>query len=308
MTTEHPVPFDARQLHTMIEALPLAVSWARLEDGVILFMNRKFTELFGYGPGDFRTVQEWVDKAYVYAEHRQRAMEQWYPYFGAALDEPREIPPVEVDVQCKDGTVRTCLLHGVILPEAGWAVASFVDVTERKRQEAMVQALADHDPLTDLINRRVFDGYLNHYVERARGGRGPAHLLLLDLDHFKDVNDRFGHQAGDQVLIEVAERLRDCIRASDVLARFGGDEFGIILADAGDREAVDQVCAKILAAIHKPFEWEGHQLQVGVSIGIALAPDDAEDAAALFREADHALYRSKHTGRNRWTHASELQS
>jgi len=298
----------------LLDAMPVAVVLADLDQGRILFLNRKLTQLYGYGRSEVATLGDWAGKAHAVEEHRDRVLQSWARASRTersrvtALQEPRsraasEIDPVEVDIRCGDGTVKTAVQYGMILPGPGWMLLTFVDITDRKRDELLVRQLAEEDVLTGLPNRRAFEGHLEHAVADARRDGQGMHLLLLDLDHFKIVNDRLGHQGGDLLLQEVAERLKSCVRASDVVARFGGDEFAIILRRSGSDEAVARICDKVLATVRCPFGLAGELVRVGVSIGVGRFPEDAAQASELFEAADRALYRVKEQGRGHWRYA-----
>ena len=164
----------------------------------------------------------------------------------------------------------------------------------------LIRHLAEQDQLTGLPNRRSFDAYLARAIADARRDKNTVHLLLLDLDHFKQVNDRYGHPAGDKVLKEASKRFKTCIRSSDIVARFGGDEFGIILANAGNDGNIDRICEKIIEAFAEPIPLPGNLTSVGVSIGISRFPNDADDDRGLFASADKGLYRAKGDGRRCW--------
>ncbi|MEQ8347531.1 MAG: sensor domain-containing diguanylate cyclase [Sneathiellaceae bacterium] len=291
------------RVRLVLDAVPVAVSLANLADGRIIFMNRKFTQLYGYVGTDFDTVQDWVARAYPVAEQQARAVKRWYGYFtaaSAARAAEFEIEPVDVEIRCKDGKVKTAIHSGMILPDPGWAMATFVDISDRKRDELVIRQLAEEDPLTRLPNRRAFEGHLEQSLAEARRDGLPMHLLVLDLDHFKSVNDRFGHQGGDLLLQRIAERLRGCLRVSDVVARFGGDEFGIILGRSGGDTAVGRICDKVVAELARPTTIEEQEVRTGVSIGVASFPVHGGDAARLFQAADRALYQVKRSGRGRW--------
>lgn len=165
--------------------------------------------------------------------------------------------------------------------------------TERRRYER----LASHDPLTGLPNRRLFQDRLEQAVTLAqRRGRQVA-LLYVDLDNFKDVNDSFGHEAGDTLLVTCAERLVGLVRAEDTVARLGGDEFAVVLLDVRGREGARLVAAKLLEAFGTPFRLRGHDVVVRASVGIALYPDDAAHGTGLMRAADVAMYQVKQAGK-----------
>lgn len=180
-------------------------------------------------------------------------------------------------------------LQGVIL--------SVTDISERKASEERIRYLATHDSLTGLSNRASFLEQMNASLLMARRQHSRFALLYLDLDHFKEINDSLGHAAGDALLIETAQRLRHCLRASDLLARQGGDEFMALLHDmAGMNEAL-AVAEKIRRAVGAPILLEGREALVSVSIGVALYPEHGTDLDSLTRRADAAMYRNKSSGR-----------
>jgi diguanylate cyclase (GGDEF)-like protein len=177
----------------------------------------------------------------------------------------------------------------------GW-IATHDDITERRRAEAKISYMAMHDGLTDLPNRHLFGEQVEDNLAPLGCGQKIA-VLCLDLDGFKDVNDTFGHPFGDKLLKQVAVRLRNCVRESDSVARLGGDEFAILQVDLTERAETESLAARIVDVISAAFDLDGHQLLIGVSIGIAVAPTDASDAVQLLKAADLALYRAKADGR-----------
>jgi diguanylate cyclase (GGDEF)-like protein len=177
----------------------------------------------------------------------------------------------------------------------GRAVRTFTDITERHRYEARIAHLAHHDGLTGLANRTNFNESLARRIEQ--NGGAPFVILFLDLDHFKDINDTWGHAVGDQLLVQVAVRLRAAVGSQDSVARFGGDEFAILLADRAIAGQVLSLARRIIADLTKPYETSGRQLRVGVSIGIARYPDHGRVSEDLLKSADIALYAAKESGR-----------
>jgi len=155
------------------------------------------------------------------------------------------------------------------------------------------QWLALHDDLTGLPNRRSFEDHLNHTLERCRHRKGSLALLLLDLDGFKRINDSLGHQAGDQVLRAVANNLRQNLSAANTLARLGGDEFTLVAPNLEDRRAVDHLLNAIREAVERPLSIDGQSLSVTASLGVAIYPDDADNATHLLRIADQRMYELK---------------
>ena len=188
------------------------------------------------------------------------------------------------------------------LPEGGF-VRVFSDITQRQRAQNDIARLAAEDALTGLANRRSFAHHLTitsrHSVQldSTVSCQVEYAVLVLDLDHFKAVNDTLGHPVGDKLLQAVALRLKSSIRTNDFIARLGGDEFAIILTHVDNREEVSGVADRLIATISAPFEIDGHQISMGVSIGVALGPIDAADTTDLLVAADLALYAAKGAGR-----------
>lgn len=180
--------------------------------------------------------------------------------------------------------------------DGGWVV-TYEDISERRRVEERMAHLARHDPLTGLPNRLLFTEHLQTTLSRARPSDRIA-LLYLDLDRFKSVNDILGHATGDALLIAVADRIRQCIRDSDLAARLGGDEFVIIQEKANQLADTAALARRVIGTLSQPFDLTGQEVSIGVSIGIAIsAPGTNERSDALLQRADLALYRAKHDGR-----------
>jgi diguanylate cyclase (GGDEF)-like protein/PAS domain S-box-containing protein len=177
-------------------------------------------------------------------------------------------------------------------------VGIFSDVTQRKENEAKIQRQANYDALTELPNRSLLQDRLTQAIAAVRPNGGLVAVLFLDLDRFKTVNDTFGHVVGDQLLCMVSQRLRAELRQTDTVARFGGDEFVIMLSEAQGSNQVAAVAEKLIATLSKPFLLMGRELFIGASIGVALYPGDAEDTGTLLRNADMAMYQAKESGRN----------
>lgn len=181
-------------------------------------------------------------------------------------------------------------------------IVIFSDMSERKEAEERIHRLAYYDPLTDLANRSLFKEQLNLEMRRANDNQGAVALLYLDLDNFKPVNDTLGHEAGDILLKEVAQRLSSCVRSSDTVARMGGDEFTIILggqpSEAEARSFSEHVASQVVSALQEPISIQNQEFRVTASVGIAVYPVHADDASELLRHADHAMYRAKAGGRD----------
>ena len=173
------------------------------------------------------------------------------------------------------------------------------DLRKRKEAEERLSTLASTDSMTGLANRRRWREEAERQIDGARSAGRKLGVLFLDLDNFKQVNDRLGHAAGDQLLKIVAKRLREAVRDTDIVARFGGDEFAILLTDISSRLDAAAVANKLIAAVGEEFNLDGSGASVGLSVGVAIFPDDANDVRSLLQAADTALYEAKAQGRNR---------
>jgi diguanylate cyclase (GGDEF)-like protein len=179
-----------------------------------------------------------------------------------------------------------------LLDRLSGVVAQATTALQNGRLVDLITHQATHDQLTGLANRVRFTAELHDAVSRAGGGAESGALLYLDLDRFKPVNDAFGHETGDAVLVAVAARLQHCTRAADVVARVGGDEFAVLLRSAGPEE-IETVSHRITEAFEEPFAVGDRRLSLGVSIGRSLYPLDAHDADGLLRRADAAMFATK---------------
>ena len=178
-------------------------------------------------------------------------------------------------------------------------VAVFSDITHIKESQQHAEYLATHDALTGLPNRTLFQDRLQVAIAHSRRNNQLSALMFLDLDNFKSINDTLGHDVGDELLIQVAGRLRELVRDMDTVARLGGDEFTIIVTET-TIEGAEQVAKRIVESLSKPFEVRRHSLFVTSSVGLAFCPDDGEDVAGLTKAADTAMYRAKENGRDRF--------
>ena len=172
------------------------------------------------------------------------------------------------------------------------------DITERKQREAIALRQANYDPLTGLPNRNLLLGRLKRHLQMTDRHGDSCYVLFIDLDGFKEINDTLGHSMGDDLLVQAAGRLQSCVRESDTVARFGGDEFVLILPEIESLDTVVRIANSILTQIRQPFSLTSGQHRLSASIGIAAYPEDAEDADALIQHADTAMYRVKANGRD----------
>ena len=431
---------DAQALQIALDAMPVGVSWANLSDQKIVFVNRTFTEIFGYVLGDFLEITDWIN-SYPFPEDQNRATERWGSYFATQGEQEFHVEAMELRIRCKSGEVKTVINSGIILPQTGWALAVFVDISDRKSEElllletnrqvregqAIYRLLLDHSPemillwpfdnsrryvspavldvtgftaeeylsrdpaalvhpddfaavqqaaeelragktsrtiryrtlrkageyrwveasllsyadtdsgniggyvatvrdisdqvdrelrvtaehrrlieaasldeLTGIANRRAFNVSLRHEGIRQTRSQRDLSLLILDVDCFKQYNDRYGHLAGDSCLRQVAQAIQGASRASDSVARYGGEEFAVILP-ATDTVGAEIIARRLLQAVASlGIEHVGSpQGVVTLSIGIATWPaGSCIDQARLVEWADRALYLAKAAGRN----------
>jgi diguanylate cyclase (GGDEF)-like protein len=180
------------------------------------------------------------------------------------------------------------------MPHGGW-VATHEDITDQIAAQATISHMALHDALTNLPNRLFFQEQMESRLKLGREQK--AAILCLDLDRFKSVNDTLGHAFGDNLLRQVADRMRGCLREGDILARLGGDEFGILQGQVNQPSEISALANRLIEAIAAPFDLDGHQATIGLSVGIATAPDDGREAQTLLKKADMALYGAKTEGK-----------
>ena len=258
----------------------------------VIVSNRRYAETYGIAPECIRpgTSMREVLEARVKAGSYYGSPDT---YVDRRLNAYSVAEPSDTYVELANG--RT--VHSVRRPmsDGGW-LATHDDVTERRRVEAKIAHMAQHDALTNLPNRVLFRGSLEQALKGLSRGARIA-VLCLDLDRFKSVNDTLGHSIGDALLRAVTERLVGCVRDTDLVARLGGDEFAIIQASGDGGVDAGSLAQRLIDAVSAPYELDGHQVVIGVSIGIAVAPDDGTEPGELLRNADLALYRAKKEGR-----------
>ncbi|HVY57222.1 MAG TPA: EAL domain-containing protein [Xanthobacteraceae bacterium] len=277
-------------LNNMSQGLCMFDSAARL-----VVCNERYMEMYGLTPETAKpgcTVADLLEsrkRAGSFSGDPQR-------YCAELLAAIARGKPYRQLIETAEG--RTIQIVNHPMAEGGW-VATHEDISDRRRSERQIAYMARHDTLTDLANRALFLEKIQEALALLRRtGRGFS-VFVLDLDEFKTVNDSLGHPIGDALLKAVADRLRAATREVDTVARLGGDEFAILQpAEENQREAAITLASRLLDAIGTPFEIAGHQVVVGTSIGIALAPHDGNAADQLLKNADLALYRVKAEGRN----------
>jgi diguanylate cyclase (GGDEF)-like protein len=280
------VHFDAA-LSNMQQALLMFDGSGRL-----IICNQRYYEMYNVspeaiGPGStFRDLLEYRKRVGTLSGDPETYIQRLEPLIAArgGFERVFELP---------DG--RTIAVVHRPMPDGGW-LSTHEDITERRRTDAKISYMARHDALTDLPNRVLFHEQLDEALTHTKTGEALA-VLCLDVDHFKGVNDTLGHSVGDRLLRAVSERLRQNLGERDIIARIGGDEFVVVQCGAPQPKAATALAMRLIEAVAIPYELDGHQIVVGLSIGIAISPDDGRDSHQLLKNADMALYRAKADGR-----------
>ncbi|WP_415903476.1 diguanylate cyclase domain-containing protein [Neptuniibacter sp. QD29_5] len=289
---------ELRRLSLAVENSPASVI---ITDpyGIIQYVNQRYTELTGYSreesvgrKSNMTRSGNTPDPVYSDLWESLNSGKTWQGEFhnkkksGELYWESASIHPIL--------SAKGKIVNFVALQE---------DITERKVSELKLQYMATHDNLTNLPTRRLCMDRLAKIIDLAKRKQHQAAVLFIDLDGFKEVNDCFGHDSGDQVLIDTATRLKTCVRESDTVARIGGDEFIILLNEINEPQDAGLVAKKILESIKQPYRIEQKEISIGVSIGIALYPIDAVNPEKLIQNADKAMYSVKTKGKNNFTFA-----
>lgn len=265
--------------------------------GNLLIFNEPYLKLFGYGAGEMQGMnyQSYVDKKNAAIAFRA---------FNAVFKTGRPIDRMEWEIINKSGETRHVELSVSRIEDGRGKPAGFrgiiSDITARHKAEEAIRRQAFHDPLTGLANRILFSDRLLMAVKRAARAGQKVAVMILDLDHFKEVNDRWGHAAGDALLNQVGHRLLSLVRDSDTVGRHGGDEFAVIISPIHDCDDAKQLAGKIIEALRRPFLLENREAQVTASLGVSLFPDHGDHFEELLRKADAAMYKAKGQGRNRY--------
>ncbi|HLO61405.1 MAG TPA: diguanylate cyclase, partial [Azonexus sp.] len=268
------------------------------ESGRYLAANQALATLYRY-PTPESLISSLADIATgLYVDPRRRAD------FKRLIQRDGQVSDFESEVVCSDGG-RIWIsenAHAVCAPDGSllYYEGTVEDITERRRYQSVLQHQATHDPLTGLPNRNLLQDRLEQAVQLAQRQGNKVALAFVDLDNFKVINDSLGHAAGDELLIEIARRLRQALRGIDTVARYGGDEFVLIIGEQASPEDTRHLLDRVLATVQAPLTLEGHDLRINCSIGVSVYPDDAHDLDGLLRVADVAMYHAKKTGKGQY--------
>jgi diguanylate cyclase (GGDEF)-like protein/PAS domain S-box-containing protein len=284
------------ELRAIFDLMPNPLAITTPGDETLLGASRSFAEFFGARPEDLAGRRTGPDDLGIWAHIEDRGR------FLAALNHGAgTVSGFPLDVRRADGSTAHLVVSGRLIEVESrkLLLKEFHDVTDATREANQLRRLAEHDPLTGLPNRLLVSDRLRQALAAARRGGWQIAICYLDLDGFKDVNDRYGHRAGDLVLKETAQRLNRVVRASDTVGRLGGDEFALILLDVAGIKECEEVFDRLLQAMASPYAVDGHLINgVTVSIGYTIFPDDDATPDALLGHADQALYLAKHAGKN----------
>ena len=287
-------------MNNMSQGLVMFDSSARL-----IVCNRRYLEMYGLSPKIVRpgcTLRELLDHRIATGQFFSDDFEQYMSEILSGVDQGTVFSKI---TNLPDGRIICIMNHPIA---DGGFVATHEDVTDQKRAEERISYEAHHDGLTGLPNRKQFCEQLEQELKRTRRGELLA-VLYLDVDHLKRINDTLGHPAGDKLLKGVADRLSGCVRDIDLVARLSGDEFAIIQSSLDRPDDAAALAKRAREAIHEPFDLDGHQVTVDISVGISIAPNDATELNELLKNADIALYEAKNTGRGTYCfYATEMNA
>lgn len=277
---------------TLINGSPVGI-WQILPNGNTIYMNEATRHLLDIDSSQIQSSNLFSIIARNDPEYAENVFRKWINGIKEEaefyLDSGNGVLPRHVVM---NGAISHIVKDGVKT-----LIITIVDITQRKQFEKAIFHMANHDSLTGLPNRTLFLEKMNSGISMTSRHSGYMGILLLDLDKFKSVNDTLGHPIGDALLKEVAARLKDCVRESDIVCRLGGDEFAVIYMDIDNSEQLSNLAQRIINTINKPFSLNGNIVNTATSIGISVYPTDSSDVSSLINYADLALYAAKANGR-----------
>jgi diguanylate cyclase (GGDEF)-like protein/PAS domain S-box-containing protein len=272
--------------------------WDMVTDKV--FRSARWKEIYGYTDNEIEETAT-AGRMLVHPDDRTHHIEDTQDY----LHGKKNLYVSEFRLLCKDGTWKWTLSRGIVISRDKDGkplrmIGTHTDISERKNSENQLLQLAHYDHVTSLPNRVLFLDRFQQVLKNANRHNQPVTLMYLDLDRFKEVNDTLGHDMGDVLLKEVATRLMKCVRADDIVARMGGDEFTVILNNVNHQINTERITQSILDKLTEPFNLGEEVVYISASIGISVYPVNGTEVDALIKNADQAMYFAKQNGRNRY--------
>ena len=281
-----------KRIEDIIKSSPFPIIISRLSDDKIILANDNASKLFGINAKEFDKYH--LKDFFADSDNRRLLLER--------IEEQKEVQDFEVLIKTSSTDTPFWLLTSANIIDFNYDVAlysAFQDITSRKNREVLLQNQATRDPLTSLYNRRYFEDEVKKQIIRAKNEKLPYSVLMLDADHFKNVNDTYGHKTGDKVLIELASKAEKALRDKDIVARYGGEEFIIFLPEINAVQA-EKVADRLRQSISTivVYSDDNQEVRFTVSVGVS-SSDISDNVDMLVKTADEALYRAKHNGRNR---------
>ncbi len=297
---EHTLRGNEAHLRGILQRLPMGLCLVQ-KDGTISFRNERYLQICGYTQEDVPNVDVWWERAYPDPEEREVMRSAWRDERQRADDSRGVIAEAEYRIRCHDGVVRPVEVSGVRIGDDH--LVTMQDLSQRKAAEDEIKTLAYYDPLTQLPNRRLLMDRIQQALATSARHQRYGALLLLDLDNFKTLNETQGHDKGDTLLRQVADRLRACVHEDDTVARQGGDEFVVLLEDLGatpeeTAARCEEAGQRILAVLREPYALGTEAHHSSLSMGVTLFSGVRETVDELLRRADLAMYQAKSAGRD----------
>ena len=292
---EETLRMSEEKLRSMFELSPLGIAQNTME-GRYIEANKALLDMVGYSQAELNQMSYWELTPTEYEPQEMLQLQ--------LLANTGKYGPYEKEYLHRNGYRIPIRLNGVLITDSNgqqyiWSIVE--DITQKRQSEQLIWEQANFDPLTGLPNRRMFHDRLELQIKKAHRTNLPLALIFLDLDHFKEVNNALGHDMGDLLLIDAAQRLVSCVRETDTVARMGGDEFTLILDELEALSSVERIIENILQKLAEPYQLNDKQAYVSASIGVTFYPRDSEDIDILIKNADQAMYAAKHQGRNRYS-------